>query len=184
MVERPRVVVTGLGAVSAHGVGADALWEGLTAGRSGIGPITLYDASEHPVRIAGEATGYEARDHFDRKDLRRLGRFSEFAIVAAREAVAQAGLDFAAADPDRVATVIGSGIGDFETVESQLDVLRRRGPPRTSRWSGNSAARASGRPPRARRPPTRSASRRRSSGTASRTSPWPAPRRRVSRPAP
>jgi len=130
MADRPRVVVTGLGAVSALGVGVDTLFDGLVAGRSGIGPITLYDASEHPIRIAGEATGYESLDHFDRKELRRLGRFSEFAIVAAREATGHAGLDFDSENLDRVATVVGSGIGDFATIETQLDVMNRRGPER------------------------------------------------------
>ncbi|MEN8149025.1 MAG: beta-ketoacyl-ACP synthase II [Planctomycetota bacterium] len=128
MTDRTRVVVTGLGAVSACGVGVDTLFDGLVAGRSGIGPITLYDASEHPIRIAGEATGYSARDHFERKELRRIGRFSQFAMVAAREAVAHAGLDLAAVDLTRIGTIVGSGIGDFETVEEQLAVLHRRGP--------------------------------------------------------
>jgi len=125
---RARIVVTGLGAVSALGTGADALLDGLTAGRSGIGPITRYDASEHPVRIAGEVTDYDPTDHFDRKDLRRLGRFSQFAIVAAREAVDHSGLRFETEDLDRVATIVGSGIGDFETVEKALEVMRKRGP--------------------------------------------------------
>ena len=128
MSDRTRVVVTGLGAISSLGVGVDTLFSGLTAGRSGIGPITLYDASDHPIRIAGEATGYDAADHFERKELRRIGRFSQFAVVAAREAIAASGIDLGSTDLTRTGTVVGSGIGDFETIEDQLDVLRRRGP--------------------------------------------------------
>ena len=72
------------------------------------------------MHIAGEAAGYEAGAHFDRKEVRRLGRFSQFALVAAREAIGHAGLDLGEEDPHRVATVVGSGIGDFEMIQAAL----------------------------------------------------------------
>jgi 3-oxoacyl-[acyl-carrier-protein] synthase II len=123
-----QVWVTGLGAVSAFGTGREKLWSGLVAGESGIGPITLYDAAPYAVRIAGEVSGHEPAEHFDRKTLRRLGRFSQFGLLAAREAVEQSGLVLGDLDPLRVATVVGSGIGDFEMIEDQVVVSKKRGP--------------------------------------------------------
>jgi len=129
---KQRIVITGLGAVSAFGVGSDTLFSGLSSGKSAIGPITQYDSTAHAVHIAGEVAGYAPGDHFERKELRRLGRFAQFALVAAREAIANAGLEFGSEDPHRVATVVGSGIGDFEMIEDQLRGLFKRGPGRMS----------------------------------------------------
>ncbi len=120
--------VTGLGAVSAFGIGREALWSGLTAGRSGIGPISLYDASPYAARIAGEVSSYIPGDHFGRKTLRRLGRFAQFGILATAEALAHSGIDSATVPPGRVATIVGSGIGDFEMVENQILLMKKRGP--------------------------------------------------------
>jgi len=125
---RERIWVTGLGAVSALGTGRETLWSGLLAGESGIGPISLYDASTFAVQIAGEVRGYQPGDHFERKAIRRLGRFSQLGMLAAREALTQSGIDLASTPPSRVATVVGSGIGDFEMMEKQILTVEKRGP--------------------------------------------------------
>ena len=88
-----RVVITGLGAVSPCGSNVPQTWEAVSAGRSGIGTVASFDVSGWPVRIAGEASDFDAADHFHRKELKRLDRFCQFALVASREALADAGLD-------------------------------------------------------------------------------------------
>ncbi|MCZ6544608.1 MAG: beta-ketoacyl-ACP synthase II [Chloroflexi bacterium] len=127
-----RVVVTGMGAVTPVGLNVDDYWEGLVAGRSGIGPISLFDADQLTVRIAGEATGFEPTDYIERKASRRMDRFSQFAVVAAAEAVRSAGDFITEANCERVGTMIGTGIGGITTLNAQFDVLHERGPNRIS----------------------------------------------------
>ncbi|HET9552058.1 MAG TPA: beta-ketoacyl-ACP synthase II [Anaeromyxobacteraceae bacterium] len=114
---RRRVVVTGLGLVSPVGIGVEASWQALVAGKSGIGPITHFDASTFPTRIAGEVKGFEPGDFMDRKEARRNDRFIQFAMAAADMAVKDAGLDMATVDAERVGCIVGAGIGGLGTIE-------------------------------------------------------------------
>jgi 3-oxoacyl-[acyl-carrier-protein] synthase II len=126
-----RVAITGLGVVTCTGVGADAMWESLTAGRSGITPIEHFDASEYPTRFAGYVRDFDPGEVIDRKEARRMSRFQQFAMVAAAEAMADAGLEEV---PDELAPragcIIGSGIGGLGTMEEQHTTLLERGPSR------------------------------------------------------
>ncbi|HEY3688597.1 MAG TPA: beta-ketoacyl-ACP synthase II [Streptosporangiaceae bacterium] len=125
------VVVTGLGAVTPVGNDAAATWDALTSGRSGIGPITRFDASEDRVRIAGEVTGFDPRDLLDTKRVRRSARFSQFAVAAAREAVRDAGLAVADA-ASRVGVVMNTAVVGFPEIQDGVETLRERGPGRVS----------------------------------------------------
>ena len=126
-----RVVVTGIGSVSALGLTADATWEGMVAGRSGIGGISLFDPSRLNVRFAAEAPDWDPSVCLPRKEARRMDRYSQFAIGAAKEASAQAGFEHYAGS-ERVGVMIGSGIGGISTTEEQLRILVDRGPDRVS----------------------------------------------------
>lgn len=125
-----RVVVTGMGVVSPVGIGVPAMWEGLLAGRSGAGPITQFDASDHRTRIACEVTDFVAEERLDPKEAKRMDRFTQFAMVAAGEAIRQAGL--ATADGDRTGVIIGSGIGGMWIYEEQHTLLLEKGARRVS----------------------------------------------------
>jgi len=129
---KSRVVVTGVGVVSPFGAGADKLWEALIAGRSGVGPITRFDASEFATRFAAEVKDFDAVQFMDAKDARRLDRFAQFAWAAARMALEDAGLDVTKVDGERMGVLIGSGIGGIEVLENQIRVLAERGPSRVS----------------------------------------------------
>jgi 3-oxoacyl-[acyl-carrier-protein] synthase II len=129
---RRRVVVTGLGLVSPVGIGVEPSWQALVAGRSGIGPITLFDASTYPTRIAGEVKNFEPGDFMDKKEARRNDRFIQFALAAAEMAVKDAGLDMSKEDPDQVGCIVGAGIGGLGTIEENRDVLREKGVKRIS----------------------------------------------------
>ncbi|MFN2608933.1 MAG: beta-ketoacyl-ACP synthase II [Acidimicrobiales bacterium] len=126
-----RVVVTGMGAVTPLGPDVDRTWEAMLAGRSGVGPIRAFDPSGLPVRIAAEVVGFVAADHFGVRDARRIDRFAQLGLVAARQAVAASGLDVAA-DPRRVGVVFASGLGGIATIAEQAGVLADRGPARVS----------------------------------------------------
>src|SRR4051812_36735331 len=104
-----RVLVTGLGAITPFGAGVEALWAGLTAGRSAVRAIASFDASKLPVRIAAEVRGFSPGEHMDPKAARRMDRFAQFAVAAAREAVNCAGLDLARLEPGRAAVVMNTG---------------------------------------------------------------------------
>jgi len=126
-----RVAVTGLGVVTCTGVGANAMWESLANGRSGITPITHFDASEYPSRFAGYVHDFDPSDLIDKKELRRMARFQQFALVAAEEALADAGLSEIGEDlAPRAGCIIGSGIGGLQVMEEQMAVLAERGPSR------------------------------------------------------
>jgi 3-oxoacyl-[acyl-carrier-protein] synthase II len=124
---RRRVVVTGLGLVCPVGVGVEESWQALVAGKSGVGPITQYDASTYPTKIAGEVRGFDPEKFMDRKEVRRSDRFIQFALAAADMAVADSGIDFAKEDPERVGVIVGSGMGGLHTIEDTHKTLMERG---------------------------------------------------------
>ncbi len=130
-----RVVVTGLGAMTPLALTLKETWEGLLAGRSGIGPITQFDASELPVRIAGELKGFKAREYINFKDARRMARCSQVAVAMAQEALADAGLDLPLADEERVGVLVGSGVGGFGRALDGVDAYRTKGLARVSPFS-------------------------------------------------
>lgn len=126
--ERHRsAVVTGIGVVSPVGLTLDATWEALVAGRSGVGPITLFDASGFSVRIAAEVKGFDGEARFGRRRARHLDRVTQLALSAAGEAIERSKLDVAA-DPYRVGIVFGTGIGGIGSLEEGAEVLATRGP--------------------------------------------------------
>jgi 3-oxoacyl-[acyl-carrier-protein] synthase II len=129
---RRRVVVTGLGLVSPVGIGTAASWEGILAGRTGIGPISLFDTSRYAVRLAGEVKGFDPLQWLDKKDLKKCGRFIQFALAATAMAIEGSGLQVRAENATRVGVTIGSGIGGFEVIEREHRVLLERGPDRVS----------------------------------------------------
>ena len=115
--EVQRVVVTGLGAVSPLGCGTDANWHALLAGRSGIGPITAFDPSEFPVRIAGEVRDFDPADYLERKDIKKVDRFAQLAIAAAQMAVDDTRLTVTPEGAPRIGVVVGVGMGGIATIE-------------------------------------------------------------------
>lgn len=127
-----RVVVTGMGVVSPVGVGVPAFWDSLKTGRSGIAPITHFDASEHSTRFAGCVDDFDPSDVIDRKEARRMSRFQQFALVAADEALRDSGLQITDDNAERVGVIVGSGIGGLHTMEEQTQILLERGPSRIS----------------------------------------------------
>lgn len=129
---RRRVVVTGLGALAPNGNDLDSFWDALVNGRSGIGPITKFDASEHRAQIAGEIKGFDAEAVLDRKDVRRNDPFTHYAIYVAKQATEHGGLDMEAVDAERVGVIWGSGIGGIQTHEEQHTILMDNGPKRVS----------------------------------------------------
>ncbi|MBU0529796.1 beta-ketoacyl-ACP synthase II [bacterium] len=129
---KPKVVVTGLGAIAPNGNNVDTFWLALLAGKSGIDHIKSYDTTDHSVTIAGEVKNFNYEDHIDRKTVRKLDRFAIFALVAAEEAVKNAKLDSSWLDPDKIGVILGSGVGGVATLVEQQNVLQDRGPKRVS----------------------------------------------------
>jgi 3-oxoacyl-[acyl-carrier-protein] synthase II len=127
-----RVVVTGMGAVSPLGLDVPALWQGIREARSGIGPITLCDASNLDSRIAGEVRGFDPYNYMDRKEVRRNDRFIHLAIAAATEALRTAELSITPENADAIGVIIGSGIGGITTLAEGVVTLQERGPSRIS----------------------------------------------------
>jgi 3-oxoacyl-[acyl-carrier-protein] synthase II len=121
------VVVTGLGAVTPLGLDAPTTWDGLVAGRSGVVPISLFDASELAVRIAGEVPGFDPESFLGPTKTRRTARFSQRAIAAAREAVADAGLDVAA-DPGNVGVLVNCAVAGVPEAAEATEALVAQGP--------------------------------------------------------
>jgi 3-oxoacyl-[acyl-carrier-protein] synthase II len=127
-----RVVVTGIGLVSPVGVGTEANWEALCAGRSGIGPITRFDASQHSARIAGEVKGFDPLQFVDKKDVKKMDVFIQLAIAASQFAMDDAALSVTTDIATRVGVFIASGIGGFTTIEREHKALLKGGPRRIS----------------------------------------------------
>ncbi len=127
-----RVVVTGLGLVSPLALTAEGSWQRVLKGESGIGPITLFDAAAFPARIAGEVRGFDPLAYMDKKDVKKMDRFIQFACAAAQEAMQMSGLAVTPGNAERVGVAVGSGIGGLSTLEEQHKILLERGPGRIS----------------------------------------------------
>jgi 3-oxoacyl-[acyl-carrier-protein] synthase II len=127
-----RVVVTGVGLISPLGIGTELNWQALVEGRSGVGPITRFDPTGFPCRIAGEVHGFNPADYMEKKEIKKSDTFIHYAIAAADFAVADAGLVVEGSDAERIGVVIGSGIGGLPLIESMHEVMLHRGPDRIS----------------------------------------------------
>ena len=129
---RRRVVITGLGCVSPVGNTVKETWEALLAGKSGAGPITQFDASNHKTRFAAEVKGFDGTAMFGVRDARKMDRFTQLAMAATQEALGHAGLAITESNRDRIGVIIGTGIGGISTLLDQAEVMRERGPERVS----------------------------------------------------
>jgi len=127
-----RVVITGLGAISPLGNDVNSTWANIVAGKSGVGPITHFDASHHETRIAAEVKGFDPVAAFGRKDARRMDRFTQLALFAAAQAIEDAGLKITPENTYRIGVVIGSGVGGIETIVNETVTMRERGANRIS----------------------------------------------------
>lgn len=127
-----RVVITGMGAITPLGKDTVAYWEGLKEGRLGIDYIKSFDTTDFECKIAAEIKDYDETAYFERKEAKRLDRVSQYAMIAAREAMAQAGLKPENANFERVGVILGSGIGGIDTIENEANKLAQRGPQRVS----------------------------------------------------
>ena len=127
-----RVVVTGLGAITPIGNDVSSYWEGLSTARNGVAGITLFDASRHACRFAAEVKNFDPSGWLELKESKRWDRFCQFGVIAAKQAVAHAGLTIAESNQHRVGTAIGSGVGGLLMMETQAHVLKDRGPDRVS----------------------------------------------------
>lgn len=127
-----RVVITGLGAVTSLGRDVETLWDGLCQGRSGIVPIRRFNVEDFPCHIGGELSDFDPTDYMSSKQAKRIDRVTQFALIAAREAVERSGLDFSKEDPFRAGVIVGSGIGGLEELETQHKRLLKLGPNRVS----------------------------------------------------
>jgi len=130
--DKRRVVITGVGAVTPVGNTADEFWAALVAGRSGIGPITRFDTTGYATRIAGELKGFDPLKYIDKKDDRKFDRFLKYAVACAVMAVEDAGITTDRVDATRFGVLVGSGIGGIETLLDNYETLRTKGPDRVS----------------------------------------------------
>ncbi|MDA8173534.1 MAG: beta-ketoacyl-ACP synthase II [Nitrospiraceae bacterium] len=127
-----RIVITGLGVVSPLGIGMEATWKGLMEGRSGVGPLTAFDCSQFPTRIAGEVKGFVPEDYIEPKEIKKTDRFSQFAVAAATMAVNDSGLVIEGPMAERVGVIVGSGMGGLPTIEHYHKIYLEKGPKRIS----------------------------------------------------
>jgi 3-oxoacyl-[acyl-carrier-protein] synthase II len=127
-----RVVITGMGAITPLGLNVADFWDGLKAGRSGVGLITRFDTTNFDTKIGAEVKGFVPADFMDRKEARRMDRYTQFALAAAKMAFADAELDHNTLDSERCGVYFGSGIGGMETYSEEVGVLLNKGPGRVS----------------------------------------------------
>jgi 3-oxoacyl-[acyl-carrier-protein] synthase II len=127
-----RVVITGMGVLTPLGSELEVFWQNLLAGRSGIAPVTRFDTTAYDCKIGGEVKDFKPEEFMPIKETRRTDRFTQYAIGAAKKAIADAGIEVAKSDPNRIGVLIGSGIGGMETIEDQVGTLIRKGPGRVS----------------------------------------------------
>ena len=130
--ERVRVVITGMGAMTPLGENPEEYWRNLTAGNSGIGPMTLCDPTGYPCQISGEVTGFDPSTYIADREARRMARFTQLAVAAGLQAVESASYDISKDDPYRVGVILGNGNGGFPTLEENCRILAERGGMRMS----------------------------------------------------
>lgn len=130
--EHKRVVVTGVGAITPIGNTPAEFWEGLLSGRNGIAGITLFDASQHKCRIAGEVKGFDPQQYLDSKEVKRMDRFAQFGVSASLQAIADAQFTINELNAEQVGAIIGTGVGGIKVLEDQQTVYLNRGPDRCS----------------------------------------------------
>lgn len=129
---KKRVVITGMGAITPIGIGKDEYWAALLSGKSGIDKITRFDATDYATQIAGEVKDFEPGKYMDKKEAKRMDRFTQFAIAASKMALEDSALNLEAEDRTRIGTIIGTGIGGMDTLHDQFKVLFEKGPGRVS----------------------------------------------------
>lgn len=129
---KKRVVITGIGAITPVGNTVDEYWDSLKEGKHGFGPITQFDASAYKCKLVGEVKNFVAKDYIDPKSARRMARFTQFAVKATQEAMADSGLDMTKEDAYRVGTCIGSGVGSLQELENAYGTILTKGPLRVS----------------------------------------------------
>lgn len=129
---KQRVVITGIGIISPIGTGREVYWDALKAGVNGIGPVTLFDASEFATQMAGEVKDFEPEKYIDKKEAKRMDRFSQFAVSAAVMAAADAGISTENVNAQRMGVILGNGIGGISTLEKEHQKLLEKGPGRVS----------------------------------------------------
>lgn len=129
---KKRVVITGIGAITPVGNTVDEYWDSLKEGKHGFGPITQFDASAYKCKLVGEVKNFVAKDYIDPKSARRMARFTQFAVKATQEAMADSGLDMTKEDAYRVGTCIGSGVGSLQELENAYGTILTKGPFRVS----------------------------------------------------
>lgn len=127
-----RVVVTGIGAITPIGTGKERFWQALKAGQSGIGRISKFDVTDYPTKIAGEVKDFDLIEYIDKKEARRMDRFTQYGVAATKLAIEDAKLDVEKVDSHRFGVVLGSGIGGIETLEKEYEKLMNKGPSRVS----------------------------------------------------
>jgi len=127
---KKRVVVTGIGVISPVGNTKDEFWSAIVSGKNGVGPMTSFDCKDYTSRIAGEVKDFTPHPFIPKKELRRMEKFVQFAVTAAKEAVDDSGLDISKEDPFRIGVLVGSGIGSLRIIEEQHKVILERGPSR------------------------------------------------------
>jgi len=129
---RRRVVITGMGTINALGLNTKDSWSAFLAGNSGCGMITHFDTTDYTTKFAAEVKGFNPEGHFDKKEARRLDPFAQYAIVCAREAISQSGLDLENENRDKIGVIVGSGIGGMLSFETEMAKLLNQGPRRVS----------------------------------------------------
>ncbi|MCI8587936.1 MAG: beta-ketoacyl-[acyl-carrier-protein] synthase II, partial [Clostridia bacterium] len=127
-----RVVITGIGAITPIGNNAEEFWKGIKEGKCGIDEITLFDTTDQKVKLAAEVKGYNPEEYFEKKRLNRIDRFSQFAIIAAREAMKDSGITSENTNMEKLGVIVSSGIGGLETIEEQVENCYQKSPDKVS----------------------------------------------------
>ncbi len=129
---KKRVVITGTGVITPVGIGTQKFWNAIKEGKSGIDQVSRIDYTKYTTQVAGEIRDFEPEQYIDKKEAKRMDRYTQFAVAAARMAVEDSGIDLEAVDKNRMGVILGSGIGGIETLEDQHEVLLNKGPERIS----------------------------------------------------
>lgn len=127
-----RVVITGAGVISSLGFGVDKFWASIKEGKCGISTVSRFDITDFPTKVAAEIKDFEPTDFIDKKEARRMDRFTQYALAAAKLAVEMSGIDFSKMDSFRAGVIVGSGVGGIETLENQHEILMTKGQGRVS----------------------------------------------------